>query len=90
METNRLKITWAWIILVAGFAIPMLLASTTPGFSTVLGFIMQITSLVLGIALWRSAEPTEKKNGMAITIIWLVISGLSFMIGLVLGANGMY
>ena len=51
--------------------------------STVLGFIMQITSLVLGIALWRSAKPTEKKNGMAITIIWLVISGLGFMIGLV-------
>lgn len=89
METNRSKITWAWIILVASFGIPMLLASSTPGLSTVLGLIMQITSLILGIVLWRSAEPTEKKNGVVITIIWLVISGLGFMMGLVLGASGM-
>ncbi len=89
METNKSKITWAWIILVASFGIPMLLASSTPKSSTALGLIMQIASLVLGVVLWRSAEPTEKKNGMAITIIWLVISGLGFMIGLVLGASGM-
>jgi len=88
METNKSKITWGWILLVVGFGVPMLLASSTGMFATVLGFILQIVSLVLGITLWRSSDPSEKKNGMAITIIWLVVESCGFGIGLMIGLSG--
>ncbi len=86
MEANKSKIIWGWVTLVAGFGIPMLLQSSVGMFAAILGLILQAVSLILGIILWRSSNPLEKKNGMAITIIWLIVQawacGIGFMIGL--------
>ena len=88
VRSNKSKITWGWITLVMSFGIPMLLASSSAQVAAILALILQVVSLVLGISLWRSSNPAERKNGIAITIIWLIIESCGFGLGLLIGLSG--
>jgi len=91
-DTPTSKIALAWVVFVLSFGIPLVLALIFNQFALYIGcFVglpLQIFAVALSGSLWLNTNPIAKANGMAITIIWLVIQCSGFLIGFLIGANG--
>lgn len=80
---NAGRVAAGWILLILGFGLGF---SGGPVF--IIGFILQIITLVLAIVLTRT--PHNRIHGMIILIIWGIGQLLGFFSGFLLGLNGRY
>jgi hypothetical protein len=90
-EMDVLAIILAWGVFIVSYVIPTGLSLSVSeneiGFVLLVTLLLQGFSLAVAIGLWASSQPTKKKHGMVMTILWLIIQAIGFCIGIFIGMS---